>query len=312
VRASAVRETEAGLWFACWPGSQPQIGGEASPVTADEASKSRPQGAIRINQEDLAMPPSRPVLLLDRAGAAYAVWNGVEDGAPGLFAAQRPAAGPWEPEQRFVDGTGPWSLWLPAIAADDRGSLHAIWADSRTAETELHAATRATDGRWGPDAPVSEAGTGPRINPMIAVDGQGNLYAAWQSPHGCGGDELTGDVGFARRPAGEGWERSVLVSTDVGGSNLSHPAVAASPEGAAYLIWEEKIEGHFALFASYRPAGGAWGPKTPVPDSAGNRAPTRPALTLDAKGDLYITWVDTRADPAVIRLVRTAQDEHTP
>ena len=174
VRASAVRVTDAGLWFACWPQLQPQSEGGTNAATADATKKGRPENAVRINQEDLAIPPSRPVLLLDRAGAAYAAWNGAESGAPGLFSARRPADKTWKPEQSIAEGPGPWSLWSPAIAVDDRGNLHAIWADSRNSETEIHAATQAADGRWGPSVPVSEVATGARINPTLAVDSQGS------------------------------------------------------------------------------------------------------------------------------------------
>jgi hypothetical protein len=307
VRASAVRDTDTGLWFACWPQLQPQSEGGTNTATADVTKKGRPENAIRINQEDLAIPPSRPVLLLDRAGAAYAAWNGAESGVPGLFSARRPADKTWKPEHSIAEGSGPWSLWSPAIAVDDRGNLHAIWADSRDSETEIYATTQAADGRWGPGVPVSEAATGARINPTIAIDGQGSTYAAWQSFHGCANNEGTGDIEFAHRPVGGGWERSVLVSTDIGGSNVSNPVIAASPEGATYLVWEEKIEGRFALFASYQPANGDWEPKTPIPDAAGNRTPAGPALAVDADGNAYVTWLDTRTDQPVIRFAQAVK-----
>ena len=99
----------------------------------------------------------------------------------------------------------------------------------------------------------------------------------------------------------------MLVSADIGGSNVSSPVIAASPEGATYLVWEEKIDGRFALFASYRPAGGAWEPKTPIPDSSGNQAPAGPALAVDAEGNAYVTWLDTRADPPVIRFAQAVK-----
>jgi hypothetical protein len=97
------------------------------------------------------------------------------------------------------------------------------------------------------------------------------------------------------------------VSADIGSSNASPPVIAAGPEGTAYLVWEEQIAGRYVLYSSFRPADGAWEPKTPIPDAAGNLAPARPALTVDTDGNAYVTWLDTRAEQPVIRLARTAE-----
>ena len=75
---------------------------------------------------------------------------------------------------------------------------------------------------------MSDLGAGSRINPMIAVDDQGSAYAVWQRFYGCVGSAITGDIEFARQPAGAGWERPVRVSADIGSSNASPPVIAAS------------------------------------------------------------------------------------
>ncbi len=88
---------------------------------------------------------------------------------------------------------------------------------------------------------------------------------------------------------------------------VSTPAIAPGPEGATYLVWEEKNSDGYMLFSSYRPAKGDWEPRMPIPGAAGNRAPAGPALAIDAGGAAYVTWVDTRSESPVVRFAMAAR-----
>jgi hypothetical protein len=293
-----------GLWFACWTIDQPPSAADADTGSGQLNSGTRPANAVRVNNVGSGVRPSKPVLVLDRAGNAFAMWNGAHNGVPGIFSAQHPAGGTWEPEARITDGMDQWALWSPAVAADGEGNLHAIWAESRASNTDLYSAAWRTGSGSGPRVRMSGHGAGSRINPTIAMDGQGNAFAAWQRFYGCAGGDITGDIEFARQPAGAGWEHPVRVSADIGSSNVSPPVIGVGHDGAAYLVWEEQIDGRYLLFSSFRTAGGDWEPKTPIPEAAGNRAPAGPALTLDTDGNAYVTWLDTRADQPVIRFAQ--------
>ena len=303
----------SGLWFACWTIDTPPSPADADNGTSQTNGAPRLASAVRLSDIESSVRLSRPVLVLDRAGNAFATWNGAHDGVPGIFSAQRPAGGTWEPEAKITDGMDPWALWSPAVAIDDEGSLHAIWADTRDGASGLYAAGRTSDSGWETSVQVSDLGAGNRINPTIAVDGQGNAFAAWQHFYGCAGgavtgdEAITGDIEFARQAAGAGWERPVRVSADIGSSHASPPVIAVGRDGAAYLVWEEEIANRYVLFSSFRPADGDWEPKTPIPDAAGNRAPAGPALAVDADGNAYVTWLDTRADQPVIRFAQAVK-----
>ena len=97
------------------------------------------------------------------------------------------------------------------------------------------------------------------------------------------------------------------MSADIGSSHASPPVIAVGRDGAAYLVWEEEIANRYVLFSSFRPADGDWEPKTPIPDAAGNRTPAGPALVVDAEGNPYVTWLDTRADQPVIRFAQAVK-----
>jgi hypothetical protein len=300
------------LWFDCWTLDQPRLAAAADTGAGQTDSGTRPVSAARINDSESSVRLSRPVLILDRAGNAFAAWNGARDGVPGIFSAQRPAGGTWEPEAEMTDGMDPWALWSPAAAVDDEGNLHAIWADTRDGASALYAAVRRAGSGWGTCVPVTDPGPGNRLNPTIAVDSLGNTFAAWQHFYGCAGgdvtgDGVTGDIEFARQAAGAGWERPVRVSGDIGSSHASPPVIAVSRGGEAYLVWEEEIANRYVLFSSFRPANGDWEPKIPIPDAAGNLEPAGPALAVDGDGNAYVTWLDTHADQPVIRFAQAVE-----
>jgi hypothetical protein len=296
---------DKGIWFDCWTIDQSPA---ATGAGAGESKlKTRPASAIRINDVASGVRLSPPVLVLDRAGTAFATWNGAHDGVPGIFSSQRTTGGAWKPEAKITDSLDPWALWSPAVATDDEGGVHAIWSDTRDGASALYAAARTAGSGWGASVRVSDLRAGNRINPTIAVDDQGNVYAAWQHFYGWAGGGVTGDIEFARQAAGAGWERPARVSADIGSSHASPPVIAAGRDGTAYLVWEEEIADRYVLFSSFRPADGNWEPKTPIPDAAGNQAPAGPALAVDAKGNAYVTWLDTRAEQPVIRFAQAVK-----
>ena len=178
--------TNEGLWFSCWTLPQPSAATDAGADTGEPERGGEPESPVRVNDETSGVRQSTPVLILDRRGNAFAVWNGARDGVPGIFAANRPVGQPWEPAARIANGVDPWALWSPAVALDDEGNLHAIWADTQEGASGIYAAARTADSGWGSIVRLSDLGTGNRINPTIAVDGQGNVYAAWQRFYGMG------------------------------------------------------------------------------------------------------------------------------
>jgi hypothetical protein len=296
-----------GLWFDCWNLNQPPIAANTDNTAGQLKSGIRLQSAVRVNDAESGVRSSKPVLVLDRAGSAFAAWNGAHDGVPGIFYAQRVPGQPWKPETKITQGLDQWVLWSPAAAIDNEGRLHMIWADTREGASSLYAATRRGADEWGPSTRVSDLGAGSRINPTIAMDGQGNAFAAWQHFYGCAEGDVTGDIEFSRQRLGADWEQPVRVSADIGSSHASPPVIVAGRDGAAYLVWEEEIANRYALISSFRPADGDWEPKTPIPDAAGNLAPAGPALAIDDEGNAYVTWLDTRTDRPVIRFAQAVK-----
>ena len=91
------------------------------------------------------------------------------------------------------------------------------------------------------------------------------------------------------RPPGGTWAEKVQVS-DTGGES-TEPRVVVDSAGNATAIW--RYLGYTAsttvIHAAFRPAGGTWGPPTPL--SAATANAFTPDLTVDAAGTVTAVWV---------------------
>jgi len=292
------------LWNACWPtGLQRLSAGSAADAQGTGSSAAV---AVRIDQEANTTPPVTPEILTDEVGNAYAVW--VEfgpDGKADVRSAFRPEGGNWAADPKISDrGRAP--RWDPALAVDDRGNTHAIWADGRNEGIDIYAAYRPAGGAWQANVRLTGDGAGNHRRPVVAVDGSGNAYAAWQEFRKCGEDQAVGSIRFAVRPAAGAWQPSVIVREDIGGERVSRPAIAATPEGGVVLVWEEESAGAYALYSAYRSADGAWEPRTAIEGSEGNSAASDPVLMVDTQGNATLAWIEHRGARSGLRVAVTA------
>jgi PKD domain len=128
----------------------------------------------------------------------------------------------------------------------------------------------------------------------IAVDGQGDAMAVWQSEDGkLEGGASSYEARTAFRPAGGAWQAPERLS--LGGQSADEANVAFDAHGDAFAVWEAysssvpEGDAHFSIQAAFRPAGGAW--QTPVKLSP-VEAPgsVHPSLAVDVQGDAIVTW----------------------
>jgi M6 family metalloprotease-like protein len=260
---------------------------------------------VRISDDVPATIRSEPTIVVDGAGGAYAIWQEYADSSSSIYFAHRPAGGDWGAAERVSDRSGTAWQGSPAIAVDAQGNAYALWVDTRAGHSDVYAAERPAGGRWeisgrfGDDFDAHAA-------PSLGVDAQGNAYATWGSYSSCRGK--TGSVGqidFAVKPAGGRWGSIGTVSSSVGGLELWNPAMAVSRDGSVFIAWQEADDSGFVLVSAYRPAGGVWGPKTPVSDGPGSAMPLQPAMAVDEKGNVLLVWVDYSTGSARLRIAAT-------
>ena len=146
-----------------------------------------------------------------------------------------------------------------------------------------------SDSPWGVNERVDDGGTAYQMEPCLAVDPNGNAYAAWV-------DYRNGnwDIYFSYRPAGGPWGAYVKVNSDPGTAGQYLPAIAVDPNGNAYVVWGDERNGNWDIYFRYRSAGGSWGSDVRVSDVAGTSSQIEPSIAVDPSGNAYVVWTDSR------------------
>jgi PKD repeat protein len=154
----------------------------------------------------------------------------------------------------------------------------------------------ATSGVWGPELAVATPVAPFSLSWVsVGLDGAGNATALWMetdftsamtSPYNRRLWTATLPVGFSF-----GWSGKAPL-TDVIKANYSTPSIAVAPSGAAAVDWEIANPTNSAQ-ALYRPAGGSFGPLTPIGTGSGAN------VSIAPDGDAAISFVGAGNDARV-------------
>ena len=223
------------------------------------------------------------------AGGTHAAHLGREFGRPHAL-----ADAPWETNVIVNDDVTLLAQAFPSIAVDTSLNACAAWEDYRNGKPnpDIYFSYRPAGGPWGPNVRVNDdAETLGQHYPSIAVDSSLNAYVAWED-YRHGNDNP--DIFFSYRPSGGSWGVNVQVNDDVGTAFQRHVSLAVDPDGNAYALWEDFRNGHYDIYFSYRPSGGAWGANVRVNDDTGTDEQWYPSISVDHDGNAYAVWEDGR------------------
>jgi hypothetical protein len=244
----------------------------ASPASA-APGWSRPvdvSGAMGMGEES-------PLLNLDSAGTATAVWQQYTGGKLVYESAVRQAGGSWSAPSRFIDGLeGAYNLRL---AVDPLGNETAVWVTRPGRSWVVQGATRPAGGTWSEPVSLSKPGAG---SPMVAVDPGGVATAVWLLEREEGRRSV---VQSATLPPGGTWSAPVDLSPEKKAARS--PQVVLDPSGNATAVWEEEYTG--AIQSASRPAGGEWSASVNL--SATGVRGSWPQVVVDPSGNATAIWV---------------------
>lgn len=243
----------------------------ASPASA-APGWSRPMnvsGVMSIGEES-------PLVSVDSAGNATAVWQRYRGGKLIYESAVRQAGGPWSTPSRFFGG---WEdAYELQIAVDALGNETAIWVRRVGRSWVVQSATRSVGGSWSAPVTLSAAGAG---SALVAAGPEGNVTAVWLLEREEGRRSA---VQSATRSAGGSWSAPVTLSPPRKGARS--PQIALDPQGGATAVWEQQFSG--AIESSTRSSGGIW--SAPVTLSANGVEGSRPQVAVDSQGNATAVW----------------------
>jgi PKD domain len=166
------------------------------------------------------------------------------------------------------------------------GEAVAVW--QRGASPVVQAAVRPAGRAWSTPATISTGGTAGSTaqDPVLAVDPQGNVTAAWWQYDG-----TYQTVWADRLPAGSiAWQipEQLSVTADQG----ADPAIAVDPRGDVTAVWTALASGQRTVQTAQLPAGGAWSPPVQIASTPANVAYL--SVATDPSDDAVVVW--TAAD----------------
>jgi hypothetical protein len=273
-------------------------------------------GAAQLLDTALPMPgdPSPIIdnveLATDGQGNAVAVWGKTTSMGAGFMshtiqAALRAPGGSFgaaTPLASTMSSGGTGSIVrFPDVAADDQGTITAVWHfDPSSGPTAIQARTRPPGGSFGPVETASVGAGANPIFPRIATDAQGNAVALWQ-----GTVAAASVVQAAVRPVGGGFGIAQTISE--AGASSDSARIASSPGGKTFAVWRRTSGTQRILSAVRQPGGGFGGP---IELSPGGGFPNTPEVAADPEGNAVATW--TRSDGSDNRIEAAGYDGAPP
>src|SRR5262245_14361049 len=193
----------------------------------------------------------------------------------------------------------------PLVVGDGSGGFFVVWQDDRTGTSDLYALRLTATGSAAPGWPANGfpvcAATGDQKLAVIAADGAGGFYLAWEDYRVAGGES---DV-YLQRITGAGAIAGGWPVTGLGVCTLDHsqgyPSLIADGTGAT-LAWQDDRSNVSSDIYVQRVNGSGviqWTPNgVPLCVAAGNQL--FPTAAGDGTGGAVITWQDARGgDPDI-------------
>jgi len=258
--------------------------GLVAPPASAAPGWSRPMnvsGVMRIGEES-------PLVSVDSAGNATAVWGRYRGGKPIYESAVRQAGGPWSTPSRFLGGLE--DAYGLQIAVDLLGNETGIWGRRVGRSWVVQSATRSSGGIWSAPVTLSAAGAG---SALVAAGPDGNVTAVWLLEREEGRRCV---VQSATRSAGGSWSAPVTLSPSRKAARS--PQIALDSQGGAVAVWEEEYSG--AIESSTRSSGGIW--SAPATLSSNGVMGDWPQVAVDSQGNTTAVWAGRASNGSRIRI----------
>jgi hypothetical protein len=203
------------------------------------------------------------VLFVNEFGGNYEIyhcrWNGVSWSLP-----------------RNVSNTSGVSS-SPAVDVTAQGIIHVVWADNTPGYSVIYHAY--WNGTYWINGPIPNAFGGA---PSVSVGPYDALHVVWQDRDSPGAPY---EIYYSQQTGGR-WSLPENLS-DTGAEQSVIPSVIADTAGQAHVVWQERIEGAYAVHYA-RGLVGRW--SLPEQISEGDTEAYLPSLDVNDWYTVYVGW----------------------
>ena len=245
---------------------------------------------VKINDDLGASDQMNPAIAVDGAGVAYAAWEDWRSGRPAIYFASRPPGGSWSANVR-ISGDTPDALGPPDLAVNSGGNVAVVWTTwyAFYPDYAVYLAFRPTGGAWmAPEQVPGTGGMSGDMYPQVTVASTGVAWVVFGNP-----DYHHRSIkAVSRTPSGV-WS-AVETVHDPGYDSDHSPDVAIDPAGTPYVVWTRSSEWNTVVLFSKRQVGGGWSSEENVTDSSNQAISGSTVIGVDATGNAYAAWTDTR------------------
>jgi len=220
---------------------------------------------------------SATVAVIDTFGTIDAVASETVGGTPQVVLRERSAFAWQNPLTLSGSSQGAYE---PTIAAQANGDLSVVWRDMRSGSARLYYRSRIR-GQWTPEQPIGNVPPNSSV-PALATDGQGRMLLTWLTVVQ-GRPQVMFMTFTYLSPFGD------AVSLASSSAYPDAPAIAASKNGRAFVIWPDRATVPQELyFARYDPDSGVGAPMQLAPQGVEDQV--SPSAGIDSAGRLNVVW----------------------
>lgn len=241
-----------------------------------------------------------PVIASDLNGNIYAAWadnrSGSAYGYDIYFSKSIDGGISFGTNVRVSDAASTANYkFNPSMAVDANGYIYIVWEEKKGSNYDIYLAKSTDVGNtFGPKIRVDDAPTtySNQQDPSMTLDADGIIYVVWT-------DNRVGNYPHIRFSKSVNGGNAFLPSIKVNdGPSVRHaqPSIAVDINKNIYVAWcdERNVHNDYDIYFTKSTDGGYSFSTNLKVDDALNGSQYRPSIAVDAAGNIYIAWDDSR------------------